>query len=148
MSPTVDAALMFHLTHATLSMFVALPSRIAAPQMRMASDVISPSEVRFYDLEDPSDRSTHLFEYDAICEAVPGELGAYLESCLNEALQKHAVVAWFAFEGSPTLEPEVSTSIYAIADASGIALAIDDEVRTSARARARARRRYRRLSSS
>jgi len=47
MSPTVDAALMFHLTHATLSMLVALPSRIAAPHMRMASDLISPSEVRF-----------------------------------------------------------------------------------------------------
>lgn len=132
---------------ATLSMFV-ITSSEEPPPLDLVDDACRPAHVRTYALEDAAAvlRGRHMFEYDAEFSDVPRDLAAYVESCLRKARKYGAVAAWFGFEGSFDFEhllaPEIASQVYAVADADGVMVASDDDIKSEEwRARIAAARR-------
>jgi hypothetical protein len=134
MRGTVEKALTWSGSQATLSLFLVAKSK---PDLKLSWESTQPIRVRSYDLEDVAGmlEGRQVFEYDAIFETVPAHLDRYLLSSLEEAMNKGAELAWFGFEGSfdyeHLLAPEIATQIYALADAAGVAIAVEDLVLNS-----------------
>jgi hypothetical protein len=134
MRGTVEKALTWSGSQATLSLFLVAKSK---PDLKLSWDSTQPIQVRSYDLEDLAGtlKGRQVFEYDAVFELVPTNLDRYLLSCLEEAMYKGAELAWYGFEGSfdydHLLAPDIATQIYALADAAGAAIAVEDQVLNS-----------------
>lgn len=134
MRDTVEKALTWSGSHATLSLFLVAKSK---PDLKLSFERTQPKQVRSYDLEDVDGvlMGRQVFEYDATFETIPANLDEYLSLCLQEALKNGAEVAWFGFEGSfdyeHLLTPEIATQVYAVADSAGAALAVEDQVLAS-----------------
>lgn len=130
MRGTVEKALTWSGSQATLSLFVVAKSK---PDLKLSWESIQPIRVCSYDLEDVAGtlKGRQVFEYDAVFETIPARLNQYLLSCLEEAMNKGAELAWFGFEGSfdyeHLLAPEIATQIYGLSDTAGAAIAVEDQ---------------------
>jgi len=99
-----------------------------------------PKKIRFFALEE--DENERILgdrvcsEYSFVYDDVPSDVDGVIRGVLQDALDGGAQVAWAAFEGSFSfdhlLTSDIAEQVYAVADSSGVHLAIDDEVRSSA----------------
>ena len=148
MMGTIRDAITWSGSDAMLSVFVVTAAR-APLQLDWSVAKPPPIRVRTYPMEDVEgvlgDRTVH--EHDAVFTDVPDELEAVLESLSTKAIEDGASAVWLGFEGSFSfdflLSPEIAAQIYAVADADGVAVARDVDLRSDAWATrvAQARRR-------
>jgi len=91
-----------------------------------------PRDVKIYRLEDPERRlgARELYEYDLVFDELPPDFDQIVTSWLRAALEAGAEAAWFAFEGSFDFEhlltADIANQVFALADANGIFLALED----------------------
>ncbi|MEU0094888.1 hypothetical protein [Kribbella sp. NPDC006257] len=123
-------------TEAVLCLFVVGDAAVVS-QAPVVSGVEAPRVVKSYYLDDPDARlgGRVVYEHDLVFSAVPANLESLVRTWLDAAVDAGAELAWFAFEGSfhfdHLLTPDVADQVYGIADASGLATALDDAHRAS-----------------
>ena len=121
---------------AMLSLFLVGEGESVSRPPEVAGPVV-PREINSYYLEDP-DRSLGVlvvYEHDFIFNGVPEDLEVIIVSCLCNAMDGGAQVAWFAFEGTfhfeHLLTRDIAGGVYAVADGEAVVLGLDDAVRAS-----------------
>lgn len=124
-------------TYVILSLFaVGTPESVRLPPA--VGDGSRPVKVSSYWLED-TDRDLgdrEVYEHDLRYGDVPDDVGVVVEAWLAAAVGRGAEVAWFGFEGSfhfdHLLTRDIASSIYGVADRTGVYTALDDTYRASA----------------
>ncbi len=124
-----EVSLELFVVHGGASLTLAVPAHLTQPQ-----------RVRVFPLEEEEGR--HLLgarvctEYGLLYTSVPAHVAEIVAAVLSEALALGSPVAWGAFEGSfhfdHLLTADIADQVYAVADASGVDLALDDDRRHSA----------------
>ncbi|WP_405062219.1 hypothetical protein OG474_11410 [Kribbella sp. NBC_01505] len=97
-----------------------------------------PLKVSTYWLEDP-DRDLgerEVYEHDLRYDVAPADVDVVVEAWLGAAITQGAEVAWFGFEGSfhfdNLLTRDIASSIYGVADRTGVYTALHRTYRVSA----------------
>jgi hypothetical protein len=121
---------------AVLCLFVMGDAAVVS-QAPVVSGVEAPRVVKSYYLDDPDARlgGRVVYEHDLVFSAAPADLESVVRVWLDAAVDAGAEVAWFAFEGSFHFEylltRDIAGQVYGVADASGLATALDDAHRAS-----------------
>jgi hypothetical protein len=119
---------------AVLCLFVVGEAAVVS-QAPVVTGAEAPRAVKSYYLEDPDEclGGRVVYEHDLVFSAVPGNLESVVRSWLDAAVDAGAEVAWFAFEGSFHLDHlltrDIADQVYGVADAGGLATALDDSRR-------------------
>ncbi|GAB4066077.1 hypothetical protein GCM10028777_17540 [Angustibacter speluncae] len=134
---TLHEALTWSGSWAELLLFAAWPGAVPPELEGTRVGAVAPTRVRGYELEAPDDALGGLVvhEVDVRYDAVPDDLEDVVRGWLTHVTGAGARVAWFGFEASfgfdHLLDDAVADQVYAVADASRVELALDDERRTS-----------------
>lgn len=109
-----------------------------ADAVTVPEGLTQPDQVSVYPLEqddEPDPAWSPCREYDLAYDELPADAESVVRATLSGAVASGARLAWAAFEGSFSfdhlLTSDVATQVYGVADASGVQLALDDDVRAS-----------------
>jgi hypothetical protein len=134
---TLHEALTWSGSGAELIVFAAWPVPVPPGIESTAVGSQPPTRVRTYELEAPDDAlgGAVVHEIDLRYPQVPDDLEEVVRGWLTTLTGAGARVAWFGFEASfgfdHLLDDAVADQVYAVADASRVELALDDDRRTS-----------------
>ncbi len=133
---TLNQALTWSGSGAELIVFAVWPQEPPPGARDLAVGSALPLRVRAYDLEAPDGTiSGNVQEIDLRFDDVPDDLEQIVTGALHRLVGAGATVAWFGFEASfgfdHLLCEHVAPQVYAVADSTRTALALDDGRRRS-----------------
>lgn len=122
---------------ATLDIFVVHEG--APPRLAVPAALSQPRPIRPFRLEEgEGDRllgPRTCTEFNLVYDVVPPDVADVLEAVLIDVVHQGALLAFGAFETSFSFEhfltADIAEQVYAVADASGVDLALDDDRRSS-----------------